>query len=81
MSDASKNLRDTSNPNLYEQNFNYGTRGDASATVRGSIVALNTYNRYLESKGLTFLTMTQKELCNKKLIGDYAEYLSVHVRV
>jgi hypothetical protein len=53
-SDASKILRDTSNSNPYEQNFNYGIRGDASATVRGSLVALNTFNRHLESKGFFF---------------------------
>jgi hypothetical protein len=75
-SDASKNMRDPSNPNPYQQNYEFGIRGDASATVRGSLVALNTFSRYLQLKDLTFQNMKQKDLCNKSFIGKYAEWLS-----
>jgi hypothetical protein len=76
-SDTSKNMRDPLNANPYDQNYDYGVRGDASAAVRGSLVALNNFGRFLALNGLVFLDMSEDDHCDKKLLGEFADYLAM----
>jgi hypothetical protein len=73
-------MRGPLNANPYDQNYDYGVRGDASATVRGSLVALNNFGRFLALNGLVFLDMSEDDHCDKKSLGEFADYLAMTCR-